>query len=137
MQVEIKLNVFLFFFHLKNFRSLLCSTLFSFSLSSRHKSTHQRCSIVKTVLKNLQHSQGNTLCWSYFIIKFQVWRPATLSKRESKRDVFLWILGYFKEELVWRTSANDSYFCHLRKSIDKMMLHTERSFLVLKFQEFF
>ena len=27
-------------------------------------------------------------------------------------------------------------FCHLRKSIDTMMLHTERSFLLLRFSTF-
>ena len=66
LQVEIKWNVFIFFFHLKNFSSLLCSTLSSSSLSSRHESSHRSCSIEKAVLKNSQHSQENTCVGATF-----------------------------------------------------------------------
>ena len=45
---------------------------------------------------------GKHLCWSYFLIKLQACRFATLLKRDSNTGVFLWIL--------WRTSAN-SCFC--------------------------
>ena len=41
--------------------------------------------------------------------KVAVWRPSTLLKRESNTGFFLWILGHFKEDLFWRTSANDSF----------------------------
>ena len=88
---------------------LLCSTLSSSSLSNRHKSSHRRCSIEKAVLKKFETFSGKRLCWSHFLIKLHVWGPATLLKRESNKGVFLWILGHFKEDLLWRTSANDSF----------------------------
>ena len=51
----------------------------------------------KLSLKNLQYSQES-------------WKPATLLKTDSTRDVFLWILGiykntYFEEHLL--TAASD------------------------------
>ena len=97
LQVEFKWNVFIFFFHLKIFSSLLM------------KSSHQRCSIEKAVLKKFTTFAGKNLCLSHFLIKFQVWRPANLLKSESNTDVFLWIFGNFKDEISWRTSANDSF----------------------------
>ena len=48
--VVFALHVFIFFFHLKHFSLLLCFKLSSFSLSSRHKSHHQRWSRENTVL---------------------------------------------------------------------------------------
>ena len=32
---------------------------------------------------------GKHLCWSLFLIKFQVFRPATLLKRDSNTGVFM------------------------------------------------
>ena len=42
------------------------------------KSSHGSCSIKVGFLKNFTISTGNHLCWSLFLIKLQVLRPATL-----------------------------------------------------------
>ena len=97
LQVEVKWKVFIFFFHLKIFTLLLCSTLSSHYLSSRHKSSHRKCSIEKAAFKKFTTFTGKHLCWSLFLIKLRVWRPATLFKRESNTGVFLWILQNFQE----------------------------------------
>ena len=107
MQVEFEWNVFIFFFHLKIFSSLLI------------KSNHQRCSIEKAVLKKSKTFTGKHLHLSQFLIKFQVWRPATLLKRESNTDVFLWIMGilkntYFEENLRTMTSVDNFKTFHLQ-----------------------
>ena len=107
MRVENEWNVFIFFFHLENISSLLCSTLSSSSLSSRRESSHRGCSIEKSVLKKFTTFSGKHLRWSHFLTKLLVWRLLTLLKRESNSGVFLWILRHFKEDLFWITSAND------------------------------
>ena len=61
-----------------------------------------RCSSKMAFLKISPVSQENTcmlqafhqfhrkhLCWSHFLIKLQVWRPATLVKRDNNTGVFL------------------------------------------------
>ena len=58
--VEVTWDFFVFF-HSKNFPSLLCSTLSSFTLWSRNKSSHRRCSIEK-VLKIFATFKWNYLC---------------------------------------------------------------------------
>ena len=73
------------------------------------RSSHQRRSIKKAVLKNFSIFTAKHLCWSSFLIKFQTFRSATLLKRESSTSVFLWILLnfqniYFEENL--RTAAS-------------------------------
>ena len=44
----------------------------------------------KVVLKKFVNFTGKNLCWSLFLIKLQTWGPATLLKRDSNTDVFLW-----------------------------------------------
>ena len=41
------------------------------------------------VLKNFAIFTGKHLCWSLFFIKLQIWKPATLSKRDSNTGVRL------------------------------------------------
>ena len=55
LKVKVKWNVFIFFFRLKSFSLLLCSTLPSSCLLSRHKCSHRRCfiSIERAVLKKI------------------------------------------------------------------------------------
>ena len=53
------------------------------------RSSQPRCSIKKGVLKNFANFTEKHLCWSLFLIKFQDFGPATLSKRDSKTGVFL------------------------------------------------
>ena len=55
------------------------------SLHSR--TSHQRCSIEKAVLKNFSIFTGKHLCWSFFLIQLQAWRPAILLK-ETPTQVF-------------------------------------------------
>ena len=83
----------------------------SSSLSSRNKTSHQRCSIGKAVLKNFATFTGRHLCRSPFLMKLQAWRP-TILLRDSITGVFLWILWNFKEHYFWRTSTNGSYCRH-------------------------
>ena len=58
---------------LKNFHSLLFSVL--------DRSSHQRCSIKKGVLKNFAKFTGKHLCQSFFFNKVAGLRPATLLKK--------------------------------------------------------
>ena len=50
------------------------------------RSSHQRCSIKKIVLKNFAIFTGKHLCWSLILIK--AWRPATLWKRDFLQRYF-------------------------------------------------
>ena len=43
----------------------------------------------------LTNFSGKHLCWSLFFIKSQIFRPATLVKRDSNTGVFLWNLQDF------------------------------------------
>ena len=61
------------------------------------------CSMKKGVLKNFTKFTGKHLCQSLFFNKVAGLRPATLLKRDSGADVFLWILGNFIEHL-WMTA---------------------------------
>ena len=47
------------------------------------------------VLKNFVIFTGKHLCWSYFLIKLQASRPATLFKRDCNTGVLLWLLRNF------------------------------------------
>ena len=47
----------------------------------------------KAVLKNFAIFTRKHLCWSFFLIKLQAFRPD--SKRHSNKDVFLWIFQNF------------------------------------------
>ena len=59
------------------------------------------------VLRNFAIFTGKQPCWSHFLIKFQDLKPATLIKRDSDTDVFLWNIakllrtGLFIEHLRW------------------------------------
>ena len=50
------------------------------------RSSHQRCSVKKGVLKNVANFTGMHLCWSLFLITLQIFRPVTLLKRYSNTD---------------------------------------------------
>ena len=52
----------------------------------------------RVVLKNFTNFTGEYLCWSLFLIMLQVFRPATLLKRDSNIAVFLWNLQNFSEQ---------------------------------------
>ena len=55
----------------------------------KFRSSHQRCSIKKDVLKNFVIFTEKHLCWSPFLIKLQDWRHTTILKRDSNTGVFL------------------------------------------------
>ena len=48
-------------------------------------------------------STGKHLCWSFYLIKLQSFRPATLLKRDCYTGVFLWIFKHFKNIFFYRT----------------------------------
>ena len=47
------------------------------------RSSHQRCSIEKAVLKNFAIFTGKHLCWSLLLIDLRALRPAAFLKRDS------------------------------------------------------
>ena len=61
----------------------------------KFRSSHQKCSIKKAVLENFVIFTGKDLCWKFFLIKSQDWRPTTLLKRDFNTGIFLWILRNF------------------------------------------
>ena len=64
-------------------------------LTVRSRNCRSSCSqifIKISVLKNFAIFTGKHLCWSLFLRKLQVLKPASLLKRDSNTGVFLWIL---------------------------------------------
>ena len=53
------------------------------------RNIHRRCSVKQGVLKSFVNFTGKHLCWSLYLITLQVFRPATLIKRDSNTRVFL------------------------------------------------
>ena len=84
------------------------------------RSSHRRCSAKKGVLKNDANFTGKHLCWSLFLIKFHVFRPATFLKRYCNMDVFLWNLWIFKEHLFPGTSANTALHFLCKPCLEKL-----------------
>ena len=86
-------------------------SMFNFKIS------HQRCSVKKGVHKNFGNFTRKHLSWSLFLIKLQVFRPATLLKRNSNTGVLLWNLQIFKnvyfEEYLWASASVVSSSWHL------------------------
>ena len=59
------------------------------------RTSHQKCSLEKAVLKNFAIFTGKHLCQSLLLIDLRASRPATFLKRESDTGVFLLILQNF------------------------------------------
>ena len=79
----------------------------------------------KVFLKILLYSQESTCVWVFLINKVAGLkanllkrRLATLLKRNSNTDIFLWILRNFQEHLIWKTSANGCFWRWCEKSLD-------------------
>ena len=97
-----------------------------FSYIPRCRSSLRRCSVRKGVLKNFAIFAGEHLCLSLFLINKVAGlkanllkrRLATLLKRNSNTDIFLWILRNFQEHLIWKTSANGCFWRWREKSLD-------------------
>ena len=62
-------------------RASLRHTMNHRDLLDLFRSSHQRCSVKKGVLKTFANFTGKHLCWSLFLITLLVFRPATLLKR--------------------------------------------------------
>ena len=81
----------------------------------RLRSSHMRCSIIKAVLKNIVILKGKHLCWSFFLIKLQDFRPITLLK-ETRTQVFsceyynIFKNTYFEKHLPTAASVNCNKF---------------------------
>ena len=69
-----------------------------FACNMNFRSSHQSCSVRKGVLRNFGKFTGKHLCQSLIFNKAADLGPATLSKRGSCTDVFLWILQHFYRE---------------------------------------
>ena len=75
------------------------------------RSSHRKCSVKKGVFKNLRKFTGKHLCWSLFLIKLRVFRPATLLNSDSNTQIFSCTIceifknTYFEEHLQTTASA--------------------------------
>ena len=55
-----------------------------------HRNCHSHMFFRIGVFKNFSNFTEKQLYWCLFLIKLQVWRSATLTKRDSNTGVFLW-----------------------------------------------
>ena len=65
----------------------------------------------KGVLGKFASFTGKHLCWSLFFIELQTFSPATILKRDSNTDLFLWSLLNFYENLIWNLRVTASETC--------------------------
>ena len=70
------------------FLGFVTDTVPPLSLQAQYRSSHQRCSIKKSVLKNFTKVIGKHLCQSLFFNKVAVLRPATLFKKRLWHKCF-------------------------------------------------
>ena len=73
------------------------------------RSSHQRCSVKKVVLKNFAVFTGKHLCSSLFLMKMQAWRPAMSLKWDTNTCVFLWKLRNFKNCCFWKLYLDNQF----------------------------
>ena len=100
--------------HLSNHKELLRwlshRFLFQTPLKTRvePQKQHWSWSAKKVVLKIFASFTGKHLCWNLFKNLF---RPATLLKRDSNTDVFLRNLQNLEERLIWSMLTTGSETC--------------------------
>ena len=102
------------------------------------RSSHQRCSIEKAVLKNFAIFTGKHLRWSLFLIELQVWGPATVLKETPAKVFFcayceIFKNTYFQEKLQTTASLNCKQQ-RLPPALNSISLFSSRS--TLRFKEF-
>ena len=103
-------SVYLFYFY--SFCVFISLFLFSW-----YRSSHQKCSIKKGVLRNFTEFTGNHLCQSLFFKKVAGLRPATLLKNKPWHKRFLVNFAKFLRtpflEHLWTTASCGSthWFC--------------------------
>ena len=68
-------------------------------------------------LKDFAMFTGKHPCWSLFLINMQAWMPATLLKRDSNIDVFLWNLRNFSEHLFLQNTSAGCVWKYLMNSL--------------------
>ena len=61
-----------------------------------YRSSHQRCSLKKGVLKNLANFTGKHLCWSLFLIKLQAWGTPILKNICGR--LLLYAIKYYEKK---------------------------------------
>ena len=54
-------------------------------------------------LKNFAIFTGKHLCWGFFLIKMQAFRPATFLKRDSNTNISCGYCEIFRSSFFWRT----------------------------------
>ena len=102
------------------------------------RSSHQRCSIEKAVLKNFAIFTGKHLHWSLFLIELQVWGPATVLKETPAKVFFCAYCEIFKntyfQEKLQRTASLNCKQQRLPPALNSISLFSSRS--TLRFKEF-
>ena len=96
--------------------------LFIFSLTSHYRSSHQRCSVKKGVLRNFTNFTGRHLCQCLFFNKAVVLRPATLLK---KRLFPRYFSVTFPKPLRAPFLQNTSGRLHLLKNTSKPLCNSK------------
>ena len=91
----------------------------------RLRISHLRCSTKKAILKNFEIFTRKHLCWSFFLIKLQNFRPVTLSK-ETPTQVFsceyynIFKNTYFEKHLPTAASIDCKKFYRATENQIKM-----------------
>lgn len=75
------------------------------------RNIHAEVVCVKSALKEFTRKH---LCFSLFALKSSAWSSTNSLKRDPSKDVFLWTLQIFEEDLFCRTFANG---CSLKKEL--------------------
>ena len=97
------------------------ATLSSTSYGTKSRSSHQRCSMKKGVLKNFSKFTGKHLCQSLFLNKVAGLRAATLLKKRLWHRCFSVNFAKFLRTPFYRTPLGDC-FC---KSNYKQLIREE------------
>ena len=73
------------------------------------RSSHQKCSIKKGVLKNLTKFTGKLLCQILFFNKVEGLRPATLLKKKPRHSCFPVNFAKFSRTPFWTTASGNPF----------------------------
>ena len=95
------------------------------------RSSHQRCSVKRGVLKNFAKFTGKHMCWSLCLIKLQTWRPATLLKMRLQHRCFPVKIAKFLEMHVLKNTCEGLL---LSKMEWTLVNQPQRSRLLLSFK---
>ena len=84
----------------------------------------------KDALKDFANLTEKHLWWSFLLIKLQVWRPATLLKRNSN-------IAKFLRAPVLKNIDGNIYHCVCISEIQTINLHTSQKRSILEFTKYF